>query len=250
MEENAKRERVLGALVDSLRLDRAMSLTKTYLNNSVLNKIYFVNTQTSILAQDEEEIALFLEGLDLVLPGDQNIEEAMSGEEKSREELPYVLHYLYQLFASFDRTKSSLYVVGKEEEKVELLIEMLKESYPNMKTSGGVSTADKALLVNDINTVVPNVVLFFFPVLELKEFLDEHGRSINTKLAICVEDIDILIDGRLEKIPALIEKLHLEGVYQFFLRKKIISPTAQDSIFKKRLKEEEQKKKEKSKNKL
>lgn len=243
MEENAKRERVLGALVDSLRLDRAMSLTKTYLNDSVLNKIYFVNTQTSILAQDKEEIALFLEGLDLVLPGDQNIEEAISGKEKSGEELPYVLHYLYQLFASFDRTKNSLYIVGKEEEKVELLMEMLKESYPNMKTSGGVSTADKALLVNDINTVVPNVVLFFFPVLELKKFLDEHGRSINAKLAICVEDIDILIDGRLEKIPALIEKLHLEGVYKFFMHKKIISPTAQDSIFKKRLKEAEQKKK-------
>lgn len=246
MEENAKRERVLGALVDSVRLDRAMSLTKIYLNNSALNKIYFVNTQTSILAQDSEEIALFLEDLDLVLPGDSNIEEAMSRQEKSREELPYVLHYLYQLFASFDRTKSSLYIVGKEREKVELLIEMLKESYPNMKTSGGVSTEDKALLVNDINTVVPSVVLFFFPVVELKEFLDEHGKSINTKLAVCVEDIDILIDGRLEKIPIFVEKLHLENVYQFLVRKKVISPTVQDSVFKKRLREAEQKKREKN----
>lgn len=250
MEENIKRERVLGVLVDSVRLDRAMSLTKTYLNNSVLNKIYFVNTQTSILAQDNEEIALFLEDLDLILPGDLNIEEAMSGKEKSREELPYVLHYLYQLFASFDRTKSSLYIVGKEEEKVERLIEMLKESYPNMKTSGGVSTEDKALLVNDINTVVPNLVLFFFSVVELKEFLEEHGKSINTKLVICVEDIDTLIDGKLEKIPTLIKKLHLENVYQFLIYKKVISSTAQDSIFKKRLREEEQKNQIKSKNKL
>lgn len=250
MEGKAKREKVLGASVDSVRLDRAMSLTKTYLNDSLLNKIYFVSTQTSILAQDEEEIAQFLESLDLVLPGDQNIEEAVNGKEKSSEELPYVLHYLYQLFARFDRTKSSLYIVGKEEEKVELLMEMLKDSYPNMKISGGISTADRALLVNDINTVVPDVVLFFFPVLELKQFLDEHGRSINTKLAICVEDIDILIDGRIEKIPALIEKLHLEGIYEFFVRKKIISPTVQDSIFKKRLKEAEQRKQEESKNKL
>ncbi len=247
MEGKTKRKKVLGVFVDSLRLDRAMSLTKTYLSNSLLNKIYFASTQTSMIAQDEEEIAQFLEEADLVLPGDQNIEEVVNDTEKSGEELPYVLHYLYQLFASFDRTKNSIYIVGKEEEKekVELLIEMLKESYPNMKISGGVSTADKALLVNDINTVVPNVVLFFFPVRELKQFIDEHGRSMNTKLVLYLEDIDILIDGRIEKIPALIEKLHLEEIYRFFLRKKLISPTIQDSIFKKRLKEEEQKKQEK-----
>lgn len=247
MEGKTKRKKVLGVFVDSLRLDRAMSLTKTYLSNSLLNKIYFASTQTSMIAQDEEEIAQFLEEADLVLPGDQNIEEIVNDTEKSGEELPYVLHYLYQLFASFDRTKNSIYIVGKEEEKekVELLIEMLKESYPNMKISGGVSTADKALLVNDINTVVPNVVLFFFPVRELKQFIDEHGRSMNTKLVLYLEDIDILIDGRIEKIPALIEKLHLEEIYRFFLRKKLISPTIQDSIFKKRLKEEEQKKQEK-----
>ncbi len=246
MEGKTKRKKVLGVFVDSLRLDRAMSLTKTYLSNSLLNKIYFASTQTSIIAQDEEEIASFLEDSDLVLPGDQNIEEIVNDKEKSSEELPYVLHYLYQLFASFDRTKNSIYIVGKEEEKekVELLMEMLKESYPNMKISGGISTADRALLVNDINTVVPNVVLFFFPVRELKQFLDEHGRSMNTKLVLCVEDIDILIDGRIEKIPILIEKLHLEKVYRFFLRKKIISPTLEDFIFKKRLKEEEQKKQE------
>ncbi|MGN0467075.1 MAG: WecB/TagA/CpsF family glycosyltransferase [Lachnospiraceae bacterium] len=248
MEGKTRREKVLGVSVDSLRLDRAMSLTKAYLNNALLNKIYFASTQTSILAQDEEEIAQFVESLDLILPGDKNIEEAMNGKEKINEELPYVLHYLYQLFARFDRKKNSIYIVGKEEERVELLMEMLKESYPNMKISGGVSEADKEILVNDINTVVPDAVLLFFPIRELKQFLDEHGRSMNAKLAICVEDIDILIDGRIEKIPVIIEKLHLEGIYQFFLRNKIISPTIQDSIFKKRLKEENQKKKEKSEN--
>lgn len=241
MEENGKREKVLGVFVDSLRLDRAMTLTNTYLSDATLNKIYFATTQTSILSQDDEQIAQFLEQLDLVLPGDQEIEEAVAEKQKSTEELPYVLHYLYQLFARFDRNKNSIYVIGKEEEKVELLLEMLRDSYPNMKAFGSVKD-DVESLVNEINTVVPSAVLLFLTAPELKQFLEEHGTSMNTKLAICVEDIDVLIDGRIEKIPALIEKLHLDGIYQFFLRKKIISPTTQSSAFKKRLKETEQNK--------
>ncbi|MDO4555057.1 MAG: WecB/TagA/CpsF family glycosyltransferase [Lachnospiraceae bacterium] len=236
MRESKKAERIkiLGAEVDPVRVDRAITMTSRLLEQNRFDYIVFVNTSAAILGQEQEQFARFLNDAALVLPGDKNIENAMEENLKIEEDATYQSEYCDRLFYRLNRMGSSVYLFQEKEEELNLLLDIFHDRYGRIQVEGSLWQEEENLdnLVNSINILAPDILLIGGNLEWMEGFWKEYGSKINASLCICMEEMTT-DNGR--RIPDWVRNLHLEGIYCWLFEKP--KHLWKDSIFKKRMKE-------------
>ncbi|MEE1313196.1 MAG: WecB/TagA/CpsF family glycosyltransferase [Lachnospiraceae bacterium] len=207
---------VLGIMVDSVSVSRAVEISKTYLDNDYFNFIILAGAQLAMESQVEKETKKFTKIANLILPGDHNVEEAVN----KASEGSFQEKYLDSILMLLADEKRHLCVLCDTQEQCEKVIIHLEEDYPGLKVDGVVfeETGEEEMeaLVNTINGYFPDMVLPLVDLSKQKELLLAHKETLSTKLCISSETVyqHIFQEEKGEKdspviVKWLMKRLHL-----------------------------------------
>lgn len=237
------RRKILGVSVDPIEIDKVLHLTNDYINNQCLNVIFFASANSSILAQDSQEFADFVATADLVLPGDKTMEAALFGAQDEKDNPTMLNRYMERLLAKLNNTERSIYLLDEQEDHLFRIVDVIKEKYPKIVVNGTYFIDNEPenmdLLVNDINTIAPDILVILIENLKLKEFLEQYRAKMNVKLCICLDEATEEEPGAILPLglPKIIESLGLSKIYKGLFNHKKIHNTIVKTIFKKRMKQ-------------
>ncbi len=235
-ERKPERVRVLGVLVDSLKPERAVSLTIRYLEKHKFEYIVFANTPAALLGK-EEEMEEYIDQAALVLPGDANIEDAIEVRTWLEEGKCYQAEYFRRLFGRLNKQRASVYLMMEKEDQLLKVRNIFREKYSRLQVEGGLWQQDTSIdsLVNSINSLAPDILFICAGHEAMTAFLKEHACKINAGLCFCMEEVVT------DKDTAISEWMQLSGLQKMIYDcKNNLSRFIHDFLFKKQMKQMKQ----------
>ena len=211
---------VMGLPVNVITEREFVGLVNAYLRNDVMNVVYMISVDTLSYMSDMPEISETLKDSNLILPAEKLI---LS---KSRVKKPRggVMGYRAFLHLLKDRTLiNTIYVIGSEQNYTEQLAEVLHDSNPKIDICGvqALDSGNNAeVVINDINSAVPDVIVLAMDSPVLVNWMKEHKSKLNAKLCVVFCDMLESIVKESVKPAQWITKMGLEKVYYKFVVKK------------------------------
>lgn len=232
-QRKAERIQILGIDMDPIRVDRALNLAAHYLEKNRLEYIAFVNTPAALSGHDQEEFTAFMNQAALVLPGDNNIEEALGIRTWIEEETFYQAEFFRRLLSRLNRQRASVYLVIQKEEELERLKKIFQKKYEKIHLEYTLWQEEDSIdsMVNDINILAPEILLICGDYNRICGFMKENGCKINAGLCFCMEAI---ISDEEEAVPDWVERFHLVKLYTWFYKKPV--RFWHDTLFKRTMK--------------
>lgn len=217
-QRRADRMKILGIDMDKMRVDRALNLTSRYLDKIRLEYIAFVNTAAALGGHEKEEFAALMEQAALVLPGDNNIEDALDIHTWVEEETSYQAEYFRRLLGRLNRQRASVFLMMEKEGELEQLKRMFARKYEKIRLEYALWQTEENVdaMVNDINVQAPELLLICGDYDRICAFVKEHGCKINA--GICTVMGAIMSDEG-EAVPNWVERFHLVKLYTLFYKK-------------------------------
>lgn len=220
-----ERVKILGVYVDTIRMDRLFHKMQTFMSQEAFHSIYFVGMNTVFLAEKDKEFVHFLEQCDFVIVAESTMEQEVYGDKKSLKPEGILLaqRYIERLLTRMSKNKSSLYLLGDDVEEIDRLSCWLSQRYPSIqchKSCVEEATKEDAMdfIINDINSVAPDVMMSFMPGAKTMEFIQENRSRMNVKLCLLVGDAkeEILREQGIDiEIPKWMKQWHLEKIYRY-----------------------------------
>lgn len=243
------RVKILGVSVDKIRLDRLFNKTLSYMNQESFHSIYFIGMNTVFLAEKEEKFVQFLEQCDYVIAAEPVMEKKVYQEKnpsKSEKKL-LAQRYIERLLTKMSKNKLTLYLIGDDLEEIDLLNTYLSDRYYSItcfKSCMEDETKEDAIdfIINDINSVAPDVMLVLMNGMKSMEFIQENRSRMDVKLCLCIGDAkeDLLKNHKVEiETPVWIKQLHLEKWYRFIFQNFNFTRTISKKRLQNRIKKEE-----------
>lgn len=229
----AEKVKILGVDVDHIRVDRAIHRTNHYLELNKFEYIAFVNTANALAGQKDEEFVTFMEQAAMVLPGDNNIEEAIGNRHWLEEETSYQAEFFRRLLGRLNRQRAGVYLMIEKEEELSRLTDIFANKYEKiqLETIHWQDDENVDSMVNNINILAPEMLLICGDYGRIRSFLKENAIKINTGVCLCM---DTIMEDTKEVYPAWIKELHLQKAYSFFYKKPM--KLIHDMMFKNRMK--------------
>lgn len=184
----SKRVQVLGIDIDNHTVRENMFLLEEYVNSDGLNFVCVVTPDLLVEAYENVDVSELLEQMDMCLIGDVAILEVLeepygqqAGEIQSRE--------LEENFLSaLIRKRKSVYWLSDDESDLEHLKVYMEQHYPKLNIAGiytGSMDEDKIdALVNDINSVAPDVILLQTAYTSRLQTMWQVKNQLNAKLCV------------------------------------------------------------------
>lgn len=209
----SKRIQVLGIEIDNHTIREIMFLLEEYVNSEGLNLVAVVTPDLLLAAYENEEVLDFIKMMDLHIIGDttilevqeENYEQQVS--ELQRRELEE--SFLNALI----RKRKTVYWLSDYESDLPVLNDYMAEHYPKLNIrgthAGEVSEETIDSIINEINSVAPDVVFFQSSSQARHDVLMKHKNQLNTRLCICMGyriKSKYWSLGRTSKIKSLIDQ--------------------------------------------
>ncbi len=217
-QRRADRMKILGIDMDKIRVDRALNLTSRYLDKIKLEYIAFVNTPSALAGHEKEEFIDLMEQAALVLPGDNNIEDALDIHTWMEEETSYQAEYFRRLLGRLNRQRASVFLMMEKETELEQLKRMFERKYEKIHLEYALWQTEENVdaMVNDINIQAPDLLFICGTYDRICAFVKEHGCKINA--GVCALMGSIMSDEG-EAVPNWVEQFHLVKLYTLFYKK-------------------------------
>lgn len=181
------REELAGVRVDNCSLRDALRKVETYLNNERLNTVEAITMKTIVAAGENEEVRQCLEELDLVFPADRDILQSLNiaSEQRLREVQEHT--FFHEFMKRVQRSHRSVFLMTETQAQMEQLTDYLKEVYSDkIRLCGGYvieeCMGDVEDVVNEINSVMPHVILSLLPTPMQENFIYGHRKMLNAKV--------------------------------------------------------------------
>lgn len=187
MKKSMKREELAGVRVDNCDLREVLREVDAYLGTAALNTVEVINMRTVVSAGEDGNVRQCLEIMDLVIPADREIlyEMGIVSEQRMNEAQVGLLFHEIMEMAMARGCRLYLFLADHDQEK--WLRDLIADAYGKgleicgsycMEDSGG----DPEDAVNEINSVVPDVILSALPTPEQERFIFRHRHMLNAKL--------------------------------------------------------------------
>ncbi|MBQ9505471.1 MAG: WecB/TagA/CpsF family glycosyltransferase [Lachnospiraceae bacterium] len=186
---------LLGLKLQDYSVREAMRLLHVYVNDDVCNKIDFVTHELLLSASENPELADYIQGADMTVFASSDILEAanMSGRAREREIESNL--FLKGMLRKFSKEKRGIYSITSSEEAAEALKTELLGINEGLKFCGGsvaqTVDADMDSIVNDINSVIPDVVVIRLPAGMGEKFMAVNSMKINSRLLVSLGDTEL-----------------------------------------------------------
>lgn len=213
-----ERVELLGISVDVLPTKEAAEQTISYMETEGSKVVYFVNSETLLLLEGHDSWKNCVEASQLVLPGAANVDNSLNevlGYERDpfffESYLDRILDYIVEM------GMDTLLVTGTEQQFLSVQAN-IHEKRPLLDLTGFYKTEqDESYehIVNEINSVAPDVLLVACDETMQLELLDQYHDLMNAGMVLFVGHQlyhKAVID---EEIPEHIDKWNLNNVYRF-----------------------------------
>lgn len=242
-DSNYKKVNVLGIPVLAIQPEKAAKKSLEMMRSKELHSIYFLSAGSSLYAKENSWAADVITSCAFVLPGDKNMEEALFSDGGTLEKEPgleeYTDYYLNYLFYWLEKENRTVYSVVDEQKRLDIVKDYFKENYRNISADGLVFK-DYDITVNEINAVIPDILLLCLPVKEQVTFLKEYVSMMNTRLVIAIDTMETHFHKGADDVPSFVQMLHLEKVYHWIKKDQKHQETVVSSLFKNKVAEENQ----------
>ena len=188
IKDDMKSISVLGVQLNDLSVREAMKLSNLYLNSESLSTICFVNAGLMLEARDSEEVKACIEGMDLVVPTSADVVSAFGYRER---EISNNL-FLKELLKKLSKEKKRIFVVAKSEDDQVAVREALLGINDRLVFFGcfslGENVGTEDSLVNEINSVLPDVVVSLLDSPEQEALVMRVKPKVNSRMWLMLKE--------------------------------------------------------------
>ncbi len=171
-----------------------MHLTNEYLNNGVLNIIYFLSKDVLLEAKDSEELRDCINTMDVTVLATSDILSAADIASHGREREIDRNLLLKGLLRKLSKECRKVYIISDNQDKLDGLKETLLKFESGLIFAGGTAydnnsdTISEDDVVNDINDVIPDVIFSDLSTPVQERFIKNEKMKINAKLMVALQD--------------------------------------------------------------
>ncbi len=183
-----KKTELMGVQISDLTARECLSKASGYLKKGSLNVIYYISRGMLLAAKDSAELKGLIEEADIVLPDSVDILKACGISGRSREKEVERNLFFKSFLKMIMREKNSIYIISDSPEKADTLTASLGLMQDGLKIEGRYvarEDEDPENIVNEINSVVPDVVFCSFASPAGERFISQRMK-INSKVMILV----------------------------------------------------------------
>lgn len=212
------RVELLGIAVDVASTKTASETTISYIQTEGSKVVYFINSETLLLLEGNQHWKDAVLGSELVLPGAANIDVNINDVLGHKRDPFFFESYLDAILDYIVEMGLDTFLVAGSEQQFQSVQANIHEKRPFLYLSGLFKTEqDESYehIVNEINSVAPDVLLIACDETLQLELLDKYHDLMNAGLVLFVGDLlyhKAVID---EEVPENIEKMNLNNFYRW-----------------------------------
>ena len=177
---------VAGIKLDNYSVRESMMMLEKALSSGMFTVVEEVTMKMLLLAKENKIVKEAIEAVDMAVIADVDILNAINEPSLQRKIETEEKAFFFQLMKRLDRNKKSVFLLGETEEEIMIAEEYIKDEFPHILLIGKRAlvncTGANEGIVNDINMVIPDVIISVLPTPLQEEFLVGHKGMISTNL--------------------------------------------------------------------
>ena len=216
-----ERVHLLDVAVDIASTKVASDATIEYLEEESSKVIYFLNSETLLLLQENADWKEIVGDSDQILPGTSNVNASVN-EVLGHKRDPFFFESYFDTILDYaiEMGYEFLLVTEKEEQFISVQ-ENIHEKRPFLTLSGMFLTEqDESLdrIVNEINSVAPDILVLALEEKKQLQLLQQYRNQMNAGLMLFTGDILYNKAVSEAEVPEQIQKLKIDNLYKWFRR--------------------------------
>ncbi len=215
-----KQMHVLGIELKDYSVKEAMRMVDGFLQDAKVNTISFLSPETLINAGEDEEMRTYLSSVDLTVPVSTEILKASGIGARGRLAEVEEGKFYRELIKKISDEKRTAFILTEKEETIEPFRAYLKDAAPGLKIVGEYAfenlTGDPDIIVNEINSTFPDMVLSRLPSPRQEQFAYEQNSKLNAKMWVSLQED---FAGKYSEKPSRFAKLREKIQTKLFRRK-------------------------------
>lgn len=156
------------------------------LDNHVFTTVEEIYMRTLLLAKEDETVREVVEALDVTVIAENGVWDAVGENTSLRRREIEKREFFFQLMRILERNKYSIFVLGEDSQEIAQTCEYIAGEFPRLKVAGRIALSEcngtEEDIINDINTIAPDVIVSVLPSPMQEYFLENHRSMLSTRL--------------------------------------------------------------------
>ncbi|MBE5924283.1 MAG: hypothetical protein E7271_07435 [Lachnospiraceae bacterium] len=217
------RIRLLGITVNTASTKDAADASIQYIQEECSKVLYFVNSETLLLLQNDNEKEKILETCDMILPGTTSVSSNVDAALGHKRDPFFLESYFDKVFDYVVENGCEVLVVADDEARFTSVQKNIHEKWPYLTLSGAFlneKDSSDEHIVNEINSVAPELLILALDEKKQISLLKDFRSQMNADLMLFTGNILYNKAVQDAKVPDPIEKLRIQNLYKWFLKDK------------------------------
>ncbi|MBQ9984160.1 MAG: WecB/TagA/CpsF family glycosyltransferase [Lachnospiraceae bacterium] len=214
-----RRVQLLNVAVDIAATKTASDATISYLEEESSKVVYFLNSETLLLLEQNSTWRETVEASELVLPGTASVNRSIDQVLGHRRDSFFLESYFDAMWDYVVENGLELLIVAANESRFVSIQEHIHEKRPFLTLSGFFVTEQKEStdhIVNEINSVAPDILLVALEEKEQLELLMNYRNQMNARLILFSGNILYNKAVSEAEVPEQIQKLRIGNLYKWY----------------------------------
>jgi N-acetylglucosaminyldiphosphoundecaprenol N-acetyl-beta-D-mannosaminyltransferase len=187
-----KQIQVLGVDLQDYTVREAMRRTEAFFKDAKVSTIAYITTRGLMAAEHSEERKSFLSQMDMTVAADSDILRAAGAGSRNRVRETDNDDFMTEFLKKLIRGRKTVYLLTGTAEQMRLLEEVLRSYQENLRIVGSCSLdtleQDEEYLVNEINILLPNVIISNIPSPQREDFFEANHMKLNANIWLMLKD--------------------------------------------------------------
>lgn len=181
-----KKVTVLGVDLSAVTAREMLAQTVQYMRNETLNTVEVVTKEMLIQCQENESWRQWMQGIDLVIPGDADMFDAVGITESNILKDIQNQTYLRLLFRYLEKHRCKIFLLAESEEELDLYQKEIR-GYSNKIPFCGqavlsAESGQEEKVINEINALLPDCIFSVLSCPYQEQFISSFRALVNSKL--------------------------------------------------------------------
>ena len=178
---------ILGFLIDKYSVDEMLEIVRRQWDEQGLLTYGLITMNLLMAAREDEILANYIQSLDLSIIGEPEVLKAAKIEEEAMLQEVTNHEFLGAFFMYVINYGNTVFVLGETKEEADVLKKHLEETYEGLKIAAsdflcGETADGEDRVINEINSVSPEVILTCSQSLSMERFAEENRKKVNARI--------------------------------------------------------------------
>lgn len=215
------RIQLLDSVVDLASTKTASDATIRYLNEESSKVIYFLNSETLLLLQENQDWKEIVEDSEMILPGTPSVNSSIDEVLGHKRDPFFPEGFFDRIFDHAIEEGYEILLVAEDEAKFISIQENIHEKRPYLTLSGVfLDEKEESLdhIVNGINSIAPDILLVALDETKQLDLLHSFRNQMNAALMLFTGSILYNKAVSEAEVPEPIKKLRIDNLYKWVLK--------------------------------